>query len=77
MACRVGTAAWRGTRGIARSSSTRLPCLRLCMALLGGRSLAQTYRERWLPAGILFPRRTFKGLPTFTIPLATAFDQDR
>ena len=24
---------------------------------------------------VYFPRRTFKALPTFTIPLATAFDQ--
>ena len=26
---------------------------------------------------VYFPRRTLKALPTFTIPLATAFDQDR
>jgi len=35
MAFPAGAAVWRGTRGIARSSSTRLPSLRPCLASPG------------------------------------------
>ena len=39
MAFPVGTAAWRGTRGIARSSSTRLPRLRLRLVSPAGQGI--------------------------------------
>jgi len=63
MAFPVGTAAWRGTRRIARSSSTRLPRLRLCMASLGGQqSLAQGHRVRRLPPSVFFLSRHLRRL---------------